>query len=82
MLTAHAALDTVIAPDQHRNWAPYTAWPYPSRGFMVLNLHTMTWAAGPFRTPGEAVEATVRLNERVRAHTHMKEWSVVKDSQK
>ncbi len=82
MPTAHATLDAVHDPDQHHDGAPYTAWPDPSRGFMVLNLRTMTWAAGPFRTPGEAVEATDRLNERVRAHTHTKEWSVVKGSQK
>jgi CheY-like chemotaxis protein len=69
MASSTPVLDTVAAPDHPPPEAPFTAWPDPDRGFMVLNLRTMAWAAGPFPTAAEAVEAMDRLNEQAAART-------------
>jgi hypothetical protein len=53
--------------DQPEPAAPFTAWPDPARGFMVLDLRTMAWAAGPFGSPAEAVAAMDRLNRQAQA---------------
>jgi hypothetical protein len=68
MAFSEPVLDAVHDPDPYLREPPFTAWPDPGRGFMVLDMRTMTWAAGPFRTPGEAYEATDRLNEQVVAN--------------
>lgn len=47
--------------------APFTTWPDPERGFMVLDLRTMAWAAGPFPTAAAADEAMDLLNGQVEA---------------
>jgi hypothetical protein len=52
--------------------APFTAWPEPGVGFRVLDLRTMAWAAGPFPTPQEAVEAMDHLNWQAAAATRTK----------
>jgi hypothetical protein len=56
---------------------PFTAWPDPDRGFMVLDLRTMAWVEGPFRTPAEALEAMDRLNEQAAAASHAGERGTV-----
>jgi hypothetical protein len=63
-VTPTLRLHDPAATDRPPPQAPFTAWPDPGRGYMVLDLRTMAWAAGPFRTPAAAVEAMDRLNEQ------------------